>query len=50
MLEPAALLPTLLALCVKLMGGILAIYAFLAVGDGVYQRLVLAEAPAHVEA
>ena len=38
-LEPAALLPTLLALCVKLMGGILAVYAFLAVGDGVYQRL-----------
>jgi flagellar biosynthesis protein FlhB len=38
-LQPAALLPMLLALSLKLMGGTLAVYAFVAVGDGVYQRL-----------
>jgi flagellar biosynthetic protein FlhB len=38
-LEPAALLPATLALLIKLLGGILAIYAFLAVGDAVYQRM-----------
>jgi flagellar biosynthetic protein FlhB len=37
-MEPAALLPALLSLALKLMTGILAIYAFLAVGDAVYQR------------
>jgi flagellar biosynthetic protein FlhB len=38
-LQPAALLPMLFALSLKLMGGTLAVYAFVAVGDGVYQRL-----------
>jgi flagellar biosynthetic protein FlhB len=38
-LEPAGLLPALLALCLKLMGGVLAIYAFVAIGDAVYQRM-----------
>jgi flagellar biosynthetic protein FlhB len=38
-LEPAALLPALLALALKLMMGVLAIYAFLAIGDAVYQRM-----------
>jgi flagellar biosynthesis protein FlhB len=38
-LEPAALLPVLLALSMKLLGGVLAVYAFLAVGDAVYQRM-----------
>jgi flagellar biosynthetic protein FlhB len=38
-LEPVGLLPVLLVLAMKLMGGVLAIYAFLAVGDAVYQRL-----------
>jgi flagellar biosynthetic protein FlhB len=38
-LEPGALLPALLALALKLMMGVLAIYAFLAIGDAVYQRM-----------
>src|SRR4051812_6714430 len=38
-LDPGALLAAILALAVKLLGGVLAIYAFLAVGDAVYQRL-----------
>lgn len=38
-LEPAALLPALLTLALKLMMGVLAIYAFLAIGDAVYQRM-----------
>lgn len=33
-----ALLPAMLALAVKLLGGVLAIYAFIAIGDAVYQR------------
>ncbi|HEY8383083.1 MAG TPA: flagellar biosynthesis protein FlhB [Microvirga sp.] len=37
--EPVGLLPALLALCLKLLMGILAIFAFLAIGDAVYQRL-----------
>jgi flagellar biosynthesis protein FlhB len=37
-LEPAGVLPATLALAIKLMGGVLAIYAFLAVGDAAYQR------------
>jgi flagellar biosynthetic protein FlhB len=37
-LDAAGLLPALLILATKLMGGILAVYAFLAIGDGVYQR------------
>jgi flagellar biosynthetic protein FlhB len=38
-LEPAALLPILLVLAMKLLGGVLAIHAFLAAGDAVYQRM-----------
>lgn len=38
-LDPAALLPGVLALSMKLLGGVLAIYAFLALGDAVYQRV-----------
>jgi flagellar biosynthesis protein FlhB len=38
-LDPAALMPAMLALSIKLLGGVLAIYAFLAIGDAVYQRL-----------
>jgi flagellar biosynthetic protein FlhB len=38
-LEPGALLPVLLVLATKLMGGVLAVYAFLAIGDAVYQRI-----------
>jgi flagellar biosynthetic protein FlhB len=38
-LEPTALLPLLLVLAMKLLGGVLAIYAFLAVGDAAYQRM-----------
>jgi flagellar biosynthetic protein FlhB len=38
-LEPVALMPAVLALCVKLLIGVLAIYAFLALGDAVYQRI-----------
>lgn len=38
-LEASALLPVVLILAMKLMGGVLAIYAFLAVGDAVYQRM-----------
>jgi flagellar biosynthetic protein FlhB len=37
-LDPAALMGTTLALALKLMGGVLAIFAFLALGDAVYQR------------
>jgi flagellar biosynthetic protein FlhB len=37
--EPAAVLVSTLALALKLLGGVLAVYAFLAVGDAVYQRL-----------
>jgi flagellar biosynthesis protein FlhB len=37
--DPAGLLPVLLVLAMKLMGGVLAIYAFLAIGDAVYQRM-----------
>ena len=38
-LEPAALLPILLVLAMKLLGGVLAIHAFLVAGDAVYQRM-----------
>ena len=38
-LEPGAVLPATLALSLKLLGGVLAVYAFLAAGDAVYQRL-----------
>ena len=37
-LEPVALMPAVLALSVQLLAGVLAIYAFLALGDAVYQR------------
>ena len=37
-IEPGGLMPAVLALSVKLLGGVLAIYAFLALGDAVYQR------------
>jgi flagellar biosynthetic protein FlhB len=37
-MDVAALSPATLALALKLLGGVLAIYAFLAVGDAVYQR------------
>jgi flagellar biosynthesis protein FlhB len=38
-IEPTALMPAILALSARLLGGVLAIYAFLALGDAVYQRL-----------
>jgi flagellar biosynthesis protein FlhB len=38
-LDPGALLGATFALAMKLLGGVLAIYAFVAVGDAVYQRL-----------
>ncbi len=38
-MEPGAVAGATLALCLKLLGGILAIYAFLALGDAVYQRI-----------
>jgi flagellar biosynthetic protein FlhB len=38
-LEPASLLPATLALALKLLLGVLAIYGFLALGDAVYQRI-----------
>jgi flagellar biosynthetic protein FlhB len=38
-LEPGAVLPATLALSLKLLAGVLAVYAFLAAGDAVYQRL-----------
>jgi flagellar biosynthetic protein FlhB len=38
-IEPSAVLPATLALALKLLGGVLAVYAFLAAGDAVYQRL-----------
>jgi flagellar biosynthetic protein FlhB len=38
-MDPVALLPATLALSLKLLAGVLAIYAFLALGDAVYQRL-----------
>jgi flagellar biosynthesis protein FlhB len=38
-LDPAALMPATLALALKLLGGVLAIYAFVAIGDAVYQRV-----------
>ncbi len=37
-MDVAALLPQTLALTMKLMGGVLAIYAFVAIGDFVYQK------------
>ncbi len=37
-MEPGALLPAVLALSMKLLAGVLAIYAILAIGDAVYQR------------
>ena len=37
-MEPGALMPAVLALSMKLLAGVLAIYAFLALGDAVYQR------------
>jgi flagellar biosynthetic protein FlhB len=37
-METVGLLPATLTLALKLLGGVLAIYAFLAVGDAVYQR------------
>jgi flagellar biosynthetic protein FlhB len=38
-LEPTMLMSAVLALVTKLLGAVLAIYAFVAIGDGVYQRL-----------
>jgi flagellar biosynthesis protein FlhB len=38
-MEPGAMLGALLTLALKLLGGVLAIYAFLAIGDAVYQRM-----------
>jgi flagellar biosynthetic protein FlhB len=38
-MEPAALMPATAALAIKLLVGVLAIYAFLALGDAVYQRI-----------
>ena len=38
-LEPVALMPAVLALALKLLLGVLAIYAFLALADAVYQRI-----------
>jgi flagellar biosynthetic protein FlhB len=38
-MEAAVLMPAVLALCLKLLTGVLAIYAFLALGDAVYQRI-----------
>jgi flagellar biosynthesis protein FlhB len=38
-MDVSALSPATLALALKLLGGVLAIYAFLAVGDAVYQRI-----------
>jgi len=38
-MEAGALMPAVLALCMKLLGWVLAIYAFLAIGDAVYQRI-----------
>jgi flagellar biosynthetic protein FlhB len=37
--EPAGLLPELLALTLRLLGGVCAVFAFLAIGDAFYQRL-----------
>ena len=38
-LDPGALLVATLSLAMKLLGGVLAIYAFLAIGDAIYQRV-----------
>ncbi len=38
-MEAGVLMPAVLALCLKLLTGVLAIYAFLALGDAVYQRI-----------
>jgi len=38
-LDPVALMPATLALSIKLLAGVLAIYAVLALGDAVYQRI-----------
>ena len=38
-LDPGALLVATLSLATKLLGGVLAIYAFLAIGDAIYQRV-----------
>jgi flagellar biosynthesis protein FlhB len=38
-LDPTALMPATLALALKLLGGVLSIYAFVAVGDAIYQRV-----------
>jgi flagellar biosynthetic protein FlhB len=38
-LDPGALLAATLSLTTKLLGGVLAIYAFLAIGDAIYQRV-----------
>jgi flagellar biosynthetic protein FlhB len=38
-METGALMPAVLALSMKLLTGVLAIYAFLALGDAVYQRV-----------
>lgn len=38
-LDVAAILPAVLALSIKLMGSVLAIYAFVAIGDFVYQKM-----------
>jgi flagellar biosynthetic protein FlhB len=37
--EPAGLLPELLALTLKLLSGVCVVFAFLAIGDAIYQRL-----------
>jgi flagellar biosynthesis protein FlhB len=38
-IQPGGMLPALLALALKLLAGVLAIYAFMALGDAVYQRM-----------
>jgi flagellar biosynthesis protein FlhB len=38
-MDPVAMMPAILALSIKLLAGVLAIYAFLALGDVVYQRM-----------
>ena len=38
-IQPGGVLPALLALALKLLAGVLAIYAFMALGDAVYQRM-----------
>ena len=42
-MEPVALLPATSALVLKLLGGVLAVFAFVALGDAVYQRMAWAK-------